>query len=73
VHAAVYSINERVSKTFENLRHAVAIHYMHYNFCRLHKSLRVTLGMESGLSDHIWSLEELVGLLESKEAKAVAA
>jgi hypothetical protein len=45
---------------------------MHYNFCRIHKSLRVTPAMEAGLTDHVWSLEELVGLLEQKNAKAAA-
>jgi hypothetical protein len=43
---------------------------MHYNFCRIHQSLRVTLAMEAGLSDHVWSLEELVGLLDLPVAKA---
>ena len=60
------------SKKLENLRHAVAIHYMHYNFCRVHKTLRVTPAMEAGLTDHIWTLDELVGLLERKENAAVA-
>ena len=60
------------SKKLENLRHAVAIHYMHYNFCRVHKTLRVTPAMEAGLTDHVWSLEELVGLLEPKTTKVAA-
>jgi IS1 family transposase len=60
------------SKKLENLRHAVAIHYMHYNFCRVHKSLRVTPAMEAGLTDHIWTLDELVSLLERKENAAAA-
>jgi IS1 family transposase len=60
------------SKKLENLRHAVAIHYMHYNFCRIHKTLRVTPAMEAGLTDHIWTLDELVSLLESKENAAAA-
>ena len=42
---------------------AVAIHFMHYNFCRIHKSLRVTPAMEAGIADHVWSLEEVVALL----------
>lgn len=56
------------SKKLENHGHAVAIHFMHYNFCRIHKSLRVTPAMEAGLTDHVWSLEELVKLLNSKLA-----
>lgn len=53
------------SKKVENLEHAVALHFMHYNFCRIHQSLRVTPAMEAGVADHVWSLEELVGLLDS--------
>jgi len=51
------------SKKFENLEHAVALHYMHYNFCRIHQTLRVTPAMEAGISDHVWSLEEMIALL----------
>jgi hypothetical protein len=38
---------------------------MHYNFCRIHKTLRVTPAMEAGLSHHVWEIEELVRLLEA--------
>ena len=48
----------------ENHGHAVALHYMHYNFCRVHQTLRVTPAMEAGIADHVWSLEEVVSLLE---------
>ena len=51
------------SKKLENLEHAVALHYMHYNFCRIHQSLRVTPSMEAGISDHVWSLDEVIALL----------
>ena len=51
------------SKKVENHEHSVAIHYMHYNFGRIHQSLRVTPAMEAGISDHVWSLEEIVNLL----------
>jgi IS1 family transposase len=51
------------SKKVENHEHAVAIHYMHYNFARIHQSLRVTPAMEAGITDHVWSLEEIVKLL----------
>ena len=51
------------SKKLENHGHAVALYFMHYNFCRVHKTLRVTPAMEAGLTDQIWTLEELVGLL----------
>jgi IS1 family transposase len=52
------------SKKLENHGHMVALYFMHYNFCRVHKTLRVTPAMEAGLSDHVWSIEELLGLLE---------
>ena len=53
------------SKKVENHSCAVALHYMHYNFCRIHKSLRVTPAMEAGVTDHVWSIEELAGLLDT--------
>lgn len=54
------------SKKLENHGHAVALYFMHYNFCRVHKTLRVTPAMEAGLTDHVWPLEELIGLLENQ-------
>ena len=51
------------SKKVENHEAAVALHYMHYNFARVHQSPRVTPAMEAGLSDHVWTLAEIVGLL----------
>lgn len=51
------------SKKIENLEHAVALHFMHYNFGRIHKTLRVTPAMEAGISDHVWSLEEIAALV----------
>jgi len=52
------------SKKLENHEYAVAIHYMYYNFGRIHQSLRVTPAMEAGIADHVWSIEEIVGLLD---------
>ena len=48
------------SKKLDNLKAAVALHFCHYNFVRLHKSLRVTPAMAAGVSDRLWSLQELV-------------
>jgi IS1 family transposase len=48
------------SKKLENHGHAVALYFMHYNFCRVHKTLRVTPAMEAGLTDHVWEIEELL-------------
>lgn len=50
----------------------VAIYHAYYNFCRVHQTLRVAPAMEAGLTDHVWSLEELVGLLETKVVGAAA-
>ncbi|MBI3662062.1 MAG: IS1 family transposase [Acidobacteria bacterium] len=54
------------SKKVENHAHAIALHYMHYNFCRIHKSLRVTPAMEAGITDHVWDVSEIAALLDSK-------
>jgi IS1 family transposase len=48
------------SKKLENLQAAVALHFAHYNLVRLHKTLRVTPAMAAGITDRLWSLEELV-------------
>ncbi len=57
------------SKKVENHGHAVALHFFHYNFIRIHKTLRVTPAMEAGIADHVWSFEELVALLDRTEKK----
>jgi hypothetical protein len=51
------------SKKFENHAHQVALYFFHYNFCRVHSSLRVTPAMEAGLTDQVWTLAELCELL----------
>jgi IS1 family transposase len=51
------------SKKVENHRHMVALFFFYYNFCRVHSTLRVTPAMESGITDHIWGLEEMCELL----------
>jgi IS1 family transposase len=50
------------SKKLENHGHMVALYFMHYNFCRVHKTLRVTPAMEAVLTEHAWEIEELIGL-----------
>src|SRR5438874_1636794 len=52
------------SKKLENHEHALALYFMYYNFCRIHQTLRVTPAMEAGISDHVWDLDEIIGLLE---------
>jgi IS1 family transposase len=56
------------SKKVENHKAAVALHFMHYNFSRIHQTLRVTPAMEAGVSDHVWSIEEIVRLLDRPQA-----
>ena len=51
------------SKKIENLEHAVALHFMYYNFCRIHQTLRVTPAMEAGVTDHVWEIEEILNLM----------
>lgn len=60
------------SKKVENLGHAVALHFMHYNFGRIHQTLRVTPAMEAGLTDHVWSLEEISALADQRIEKREA-
>lgn len=60
------------SKKLENHGHAIALYFMHYNFCRVHKTLRVTPAMEAGLTDHVWTLEELVNLILCTKVGAIA-
>jgi hypothetical protein len=58
------------SKKIENHAHSVALHYMFYNFCRIHQTLKVTPAMEAGLTDHVWSLEELCVLMPKPTVRA---
>jgi hypothetical protein len=50
------------SKKVSYLKAAIALHFAHYNFCRIHSSLRVTPGMAAGITDHVWAMDELVGM-----------
>jgi IS1 family transposase len=49
------------SKKWENLNAAVALHFAYYNFCRVHRTLRVTPAMEAGIAGHEWDVKELLG------------
>jgi IS1 family transposase len=57
------------SKKLENLRAALALHFFHYNFMRIHKTLRVTPAMQAGISSNIWTWEQLLGI-EVQQRKA---
>ena len=52
------------SKKLENHGHMVALHFMHYNFARVHKTLRITPAMAASIADHVWSLEEIAMLAD---------
>jgi hypothetical protein len=53
------------SKKLENHGHMLALYFHALQFCRVHKTLRVTPAMEAGLTDHVWTIAELVGLQDS--------
>jgi IS1 family transposase len=57
------------SKKVENYLHAVALHFVYYNFCKIHETLRVTPAMEAGISSHVWSIEDLAKLIPEPVAK----
>ena len=59
------------SKKFENHAHSVAIHFMHYNFVRIHQTTRVTPAMAAGVTDKLWGLEDMVGVLEEWETEQI--
>ena len=58
------------SKKIENHAHAVALHYMHYNFARIHKTLRTTPAQAAGVTDRLWEIADIVTLLDSKAVAA---
>lgn len=55
------------SKKVENHVHAVSLHFMFYNFARIHKALRVTPAMAANVTDRVWSLEEIAALTDARE------
>jgi len=59
------------SKKVEAHADAVALHFMYYNFCRIHKTLRVTPAMAAGVVDRLWFVKDIVALIEAKEAAEV--
>jgi hypothetical protein len=61
--------DQRLFKEVESLQAAYSLWFAYYNFCRVHTTLRVTPAMEAGLSDHVWSVEELVSLMPEPQAK----
>jgi hypothetical protein len=58
------------SKKVENHEHSIAVHMMHYNFCRVHQTLRCTAAMEADVSKRVWEIADIVALLDVPEAQA---
>jgi IS1 family transposase len=52
------------SKKLDNHIHAIALYFVFYNFCRIHKTLRVTPAMEAGLTDHVWSMDDVIAKID---------
>ncbi len=57
---ATTRLTNAFSKKWGNLKAALALYFAYYNFCRVHMPLRVTPAMQSGLTDHVWTLGELI-------------
>ena len=57
------------SKEIENHAHSVALHFMHYNFCRIHQTLGVTPAMEAGVTERLWEVSDIVKLVEEAAPK----
>lgn len=55
------------SKKLENHAAALSLHFMHYNFCRVHQTLKTTPAVAAGVTDHVWKLSEIIDLLENAE------
>ena len=53
------------SKKVENHTHSVALHFMHYNFCRIHRTLKVTPAMAAGVTDRLWDIEDIVAVIDA--------
>ena len=60
------------SKKIENHAHATAIHFMHYNFARIHRTIRCAPAMAAGVTEQLWTIRDIVGLLEQRKAAQAA-
>ena len=49
------------SKKLPHLKAAITLHFAYYNFCRVHSSLKTTTAVRAGITDHIWTIAELLG------------
>lgn len=62
----VTRLTNAFSKKLENHMHAIALHYMFYNFCRIHKTLRCTPAMAAGVTQKLWKISDIVALLDDE-------
>ena len=60
----LHRLTNAFSKKIENLEHAEALHFMHYNLVRVHQMLKTTPAVMAGVADHVWTLEDVVGLID---------
>ena len=56
------------SKKMENHAHAMALHFLYYNFVRIHKTLKVTPAMAAGVTDRLWEVADMINVLDAWEA-----
>ena len=52
------------SKKVENLAHSVSLHFMYYNFCRIHQTLKCSPAMAVGVTDTLWEIKDIIELLD---------
>jgi hypothetical protein len=60
------------SKKFENHRHSLALYSLYYNFVRIHKTLKVPPAMAAGVSNRLWSVEDIVALIDARDERKSA-
>ncbi len=65
----IYEIDLGFSKKLENHIHALSVHYMHYNFARIHKTMRCTPAMEANITSKLWEISEMLELFNTDYAK----
>jgi hypothetical protein len=59
------------SKKLKNDCHALALYFMFYNFCRIHKTLKIAPAMAAGLTDNLWSMEDIVALIDARDERKI--
>src|SRR5258707_13788422 len=67
-HPPMTRLTNAFSKKIENHAHAMALHFLYYNFVRIHQTLKVTPAMAAGVTDRLWEMTDLVEMSEAFEA-----